>query len=437
MRLGGRARSDAPRRVEREDQPFAADQNSPLHHIFAKITGMLLEFLQRALASSPWLWSRHAHGSITLRAALAAVVSFALALALGPPTIAWLRRRFREPNKMPSAELARLHQSKAFTPTMGGLFVLATVAASALLWADWRIVYVPIAVSAAAAFALLGAYDDWIKLATSNRGLSVRTKFLAQITIAAAASYFVMRARSTDSATVELAIPLVGRMVISAWAFVPWATLVIVASSNAVNLADGLDGLAGGCLILASAALAVVVYAGGHAQWAAYLNIPHVAGAGELAILATAMVGALLGFLWFNCHPASVFMGDAGSLPLGGLMGLLAVVAGQELLLLAIGGVFVVEAASVIAQVASYRLRGKRILLCAPLHHHFQLLGWSEDKIVVRFWIAAALCAVAGLAALKAPAETSPESSQVTQLEDVTPLHTAGSKTSDFFPNYR
>jgi phospho-N-acetylmuramoyl-pentapeptide-transferase len=376
-----------------------------------------------------------AHGSITLRAALAAVVSFALALALGPPTIRWLRRRFREPNKMPSAELARLHHSKAFTPTMGGLFVIVTVAACALAWADWRTAYVPIAVAAAVTFALLGAYDDWIKLATSNRGLRARTKLAAQITIAAAASYFVMRARTAEGASIELAIPLVGHMTISTWAFVPWATLVIVASSNAVNLADGLDGLAGGCLVLASAALAVVVYASGHAQWAAYLSIPHVAGAGELAIVAAAMVGALLGFLWFNCHPASVFMGDAGSLPLGGLMGLMAVVAGQELLLVAIGGVFVVEAASVITQVVSYRLRGKRVFRCAPLHHHFQLIGWSEDKIVVRFWIAATLCAVAGLAALKTPSESSGESTQVTQLEDVTSLDAASSKTSDFFPN--
>jgi phospho-N-acetylmuramoyl-pentapeptide-transferase len=176
---------------------------------------------------------------------------------------------------------------------------------------------------------------------------------------------------------------------------------VIVASSNAVNLSDGLDGLAGGCLICATGAMAAVVYASGHAGWAAYLGIPHVAGAGEMTVIAAAMVGGLLGFLWFNCHPASVFMGDVGSLPLGGLLGLLALAARQELLLVAIGGVFVVEAVSVIAQVVSFRLRKRRVLLCAPLHHHFQLKGWSEDKIVVRFWIAAMLCALVGLAALK------------------------------------
>jgi phospho-N-acetylmuramoyl-pentapeptide-transferase len=162
-----------------------------------------------------------------------------------------------------------------------------------------------------------------------------------------------------------------------------------------------LDGLAGGCLVCATGAVALLVYASGHAQWARYLNIAHIAGAGEMAVVAAAMVGGLLGFLWFNCHPASVFMGDTGSLPLGGLLGLLAVIARQELLLLVIGGVFAVEAASVIAQVGWFRWKKRRIFLCAPLHHHFQLKGWPEGKIVVRFWIAAALCAIVGLAGLK------------------------------------
>jgi phospho-N-acetylmuramoyl-pentapeptide-transferase len=176
---------------------------------------------------------------------------------------------------------------------------------------------------------------------------------------------------------------------------------VIVASSNAVNLADGLDGLAGGCLISAALAIAVLAYAGGHAGWADYLGIEHVPGAGEMAVAAAAAVGALLGFLWFNCHPAQVFMGNTGALGLGGLLGVLAVVARHELLLVVIAGVFVLEAASVILQVASFRLRGKRIFRCAPLHHHFQLAGIPEGKIVVRFWIAGALCAIVALASLK------------------------------------
>ena len=179
------------------------------------------------------------------------------------------------------------------------------------------------------------------------------------------------------------------------------ATVVMVASSNAVNLADGLDGLAGGCLIFATAAMALVAYGSGHAEWAAYLGLARIPGSGEMTVLAAAMIGALLGFLWFNCHPAQVFMGDTGSLPLGGLLGLLAVVARQELLLVVVAGVFVVEAASVIVQVGWYRWRRRRVLLCAPLHHHFQFLGWPETRIVTRFWIASALCAGLGLAILK------------------------------------
>ena len=176
--------------------------------------------------------------------------------------------------------------------------------------------------------------------------------------------------------------------------FIPLAVLVIVGSSNAVNLTDGLDGLAGGCLVFATAAMMLVVYAAGHAQWAAYLNLPRIPGCGEMTVLAAGMIGSLAGFLWFNCHPAQVFMGNTGALPLGGLLGLLAVVARQELLLVVVGGVFVAEAGSVILQVAFYKWRRRRLFLCAPLHHHFQFRGWPENKIVVRFWIAAALCAL-------------------------------------------
>jgi phospho-N-acetylmuramoyl-pentapeptide-transferase len=199
--------------------------------------------------------------------------------------------------------------------------------------------------------------------------------------------------------------------------FVPLALAAIVGASNAVNLADGLDGLAGGCMILATAAMALVTYASGHLEWAQYLGIAHVSGAGEMIVMAGGMLGGTLGFLWFNCHPASVFMGDTGSLSLGGLLGLLAVIARQELLLVIVGGVFVVEALSVIAQVCSFRWRKKRIFLCAPLHHHWQLKGWAEDKIVVRFWIAAALCAIAGLASLKLHAADRGNTLGITQVE--------------------
>ena len=177
--------------------------------------------------------------------------------------------------------------------------------------------------------------------------------------------------------------------------------LVIVGASNAVNLTDGLDGLAGGCLLTATAAMTALVYAAGHAEWAAYLGVPRIPHAGEMTVLAGGMIGGVLGFLWFNCHPAQVFMGNTGALPLGGLLGVLAVVARQELLLVVVGGVFVAEAASVILQVGYYKWRRQRLLRCAPLHHHFQFLGWAENKIVVRFWIAAALCALLGTASLK------------------------------------
>ena len=181
--------------------------------------------------------------------------------------------------------------------------------------------------------------------------------------------------------------------------------LVLVGASNAVNLADGLDGLAGGCLLLTTAAMAALVYASGHAGWAEYLGVAHIPHAAEVVVLAGGVLGAILGFLWFNCYPASVFMGDTGSLPLGGLLGYFAIVCRQELMLVVVGGVFVVEAASVLLQIGSCRLRGKRLLLCAPLHHHFQFLGWPENKIVVRFWIASALAAIAGLGIVKLDAQ--------------------------------
>ena len=203
------------------------------------------------------------------------------------------------------------------------------------------------------------------------------------------------------SGGLSMALPCSGETVSLGIWFVPLAVIVILGSANAVNLTDGLDGLAGGCLLSATVAMTVLVYAAGHAGWAEYLNIPKVAGAGEMTVFAGGMIGGMLGFLWFNCHPAQVFMGDTGSLPLGGLLGLLALVARQELLLILVAGVFVAEALSVILQVGYYKWRKRRIFLCAPLHHHYQLKGWAENQIVVRFWIAAALCALLGVASLK------------------------------------
>ena len=357
---------------------------------------MLLWFFQHAAVSLlPGL------GKITARAALAALAAFLLAVLLGPRSIAWLARRFREPIKSDSPEIRRMHEGKQATPTMGGLFIIAGLAGSMLLAGDLANRYLLLGLGVAAGLTLLGAIDDLVKLRSNRPGISARGKLAGQVLVAAAAAIVLYwdHARLPDGLALPppLGIPT-GSLGI--W-FVPLAIVVIVGASNAVNLTDGLDGLAGGCMLFATAAMLVVAYAAGHAQWAAYLHVPHIAGCGELAVLAAGMIGAIVGFLWFNCHPAQVFMGDTGSLPLGGLLGYMAVVARQELLLVLIGGVFVAEAASVILQVGWYKWRRRRIFRCAPLHHHFQFQGWPESKIVVRFWIAAALCALLGTACLR------------------------------------
>lgn len=375
---------------------------------------MLLILWERLGARWPAAGELFALDKITLRASLAALASFVLALVCGPRLIRWLKGHFREPIKSASAQLIQLHATKQATPTMGGLFIVGGLVASTLVFGDWTNPFVPLAMVMAAALATLGAIDDLVKLRTSARGLSPRAKILAQSAIALATALVVYRLHPEHNHGLELTLPLVETKIALGWLFVPWSALVIVGASNAVNLADGLDGLAGGCLVCATGGVAIVAYACGHAGWAQYLGIPHLAGAGEMAVIAAGMIGALLGFLWFNCHPASVFMGDTGALPLGGLLGLLAVIARQELLLVVIGGVFVAEAASVILQVAFFRWKKRRIFLCAPVHHHFQLQGWPEGKIVVRFWIAAALCAVLGLAGLKLRAPGSESRAQLT-----------------------
>ncbi len=357
---------------------------------------MLLWFLQHAAASS-----LTGLGKITARAAVAALVSFALAVVLGPRSIAWLARRFREPIKSDSAEIRRLHAGKNATPTMGGLFIVAGLAGSIVVAGDLTNRYLLLGLAVAAGLAVLGAIDDLVKLRTQRSGLSAGGKLAGQLLVAAAAATVLYFDHAHLPDGLRLPPPLnMTAVSLGIW-FVPLAMLVMVGSSNAVNLTDGLDGLAGGCMLFATAAMTLVVYAAGHAQWAAYFHVPHIASCGELAVLAAGMIGAVVGFLWFNCHPAQVFMGDTGSLPLGGLLGYMAVVARQELLLVLIGGVFVVEAASVLVQVGWFKWRRQRIFRCAPLHHHFQFCGWPENKIVVRFWIAAALCALLGTACLR------------------------------------
>lgn len=347
-------------------------------------------------------------GKITPRAALAAGISFLAAVLLGPRWIGWLRCRFREPIKSDSAEIARLHGKKESTPTMGGLFVIAALLVAVALFGDLDNVFLWPTLFTVVGLTLIGVFDDLVKIRSSRNGISARRKLASQLIIAGVAAIWFYRLQAATPDGLVLYVPtLAAPIKIGAW-FIPLAVLAIVGSSNAVNLADGLDGLAGGCLLAATAAMTGLVYAAGHAEWAAYLGVPRIPHAGEMTVVAGAMIGAVLGFLWFNCHPAQVFLGNTGALPLGGLLGVLAIVARQELLLVIIAGVFVVEALSVILQVGYYKWRRRRLFRCAPLHHHFQLLGWAENKIVVRFWIAAALCALIGTASLKLGADDGP-----------------------------
>jgi len=359
------------------------------------MTLWLIEWLHAVAHVDTAVWQK-----ITFRASLAALISFSLGIALGPRLIAWLGTRYREPNVSPSPDIERLHSGKQFTPTMGGLFIVAGVLGGSILLGDLRNPYLFSAIVLTTGMTLLGAVDDKIKLSGRSRGLSARRKLTGQIVLSGLVACYVYQFHQSAGA-LELALPGLGTVLHLGWWFIPLATLVLVASSNAVNLTDGLDGLAGGCMLFSVCGMAVLAYVAGHAELADYLGVTSIPGAGELVVVAAAVIGGLLGFLWFNCHPAQVFMGDAGSLPLGALLGLLAVVSRQEILLLLIGGVFVVEAASVLIQTASYRWRRRRVFLCAPLHHHFQFRGWPESRIVVRFWIASALCSIVGVASLR------------------------------------
>ena len=338
---------------------------------------------------------------LTARTALASLTSFLLAILLGPLAINWLKNRFRERIASDSARLNELHAAKNSTPTMGGLFILGAVLLSVLLWGDLTSHYVQIGLLTAVGFGALGAADDWIKLSTRKKGLSVKQKLIGQLAISLAvgvALYFVHLQKPLG---LELIWPFGSIGIgVGAW-FILWAVLVLVSTSNGVNLTDGLDGLAGGCMVSAGSAFIALTYLAGHRVLADYLQIPYMPGSGELTIVLGATVGAVLGFLWFNCYPAQVFMGDAGSLPLGGLIGLAALVTRQELLLVIVGGIFVIETLSVIAQVVWFRTTGKRVLLCAPLHNHFLFRGQHEMKIVVRFWIVSALLAIIAIASLK------------------------------------
>ena len=348
----------------------------------------------------------------SFRAALALLTAFALALASGPVTIAWLARAGvrEDTQKTDSERLAELHAGKRRTPTMGGVFLVGSLLVSGLLWMrfDGFHVYSWIGLALIGWFAVVGWIDDRIKLLDPVRsGLSKRQKQLA-LTLGAAVCAGLLLAVGLESdhggpflylpLWKDAAVPLGGLLGVP---FVVVGVLVLTGSANAVNLTDGLDGLAAGCVLIAALALAGIGYLVGHAQFAEYLLVRHVPGAAEIAVLMAALAGACMGFLWFNAHPAQVFMGDVGSLALGGALGYAAVVSRTELVLFVVGGVFVAEALSVVLQVWSFKTRGRRVFRCAPLHHHFQFGGMPETRIVARAWILAALLALGSLLLFK------------------------------------
>src|SRR5947207_10842257 len=357
---------------------------------------------------------------ITVRTVYASLTAMFLALVFGP----WLIRRLRELQigQYIREEGPQNHQKKAGTPTMGGVLIVLSTTVPVLLWADLSNEFVLMALFALLAFAGIGFIDDYAKVSQKrNLGLTAKKKIYFQILASVVIGIGLLVLATYSAYSTQFVFPFLKRfrpdLVIHAllntshfgghlWplAFVPFlfaTAIVIVGSSNAVNLTDGLDGLAIGCTVIAAGALTVLTYVSSNYRWATYLEIQYIPRVGELTVFCGALVGASLGFLWYNAHPAEVFMGDVGSLALGGAIGTSAVIIKQEILLFFVGGVFVIEALSVILQVGSFKLRGKRIFRMAPIHHHFELLGWSESKVIVRFWIAALVFALFALTTLK------------------------------------
>lgn len=348
---------------------------------------------------------QHAAGDsriyLTARTAMGAVTSFLLAVILGPIAIRWLRLHCGERIDSASETLNKLHAGKQNTPSMGGLFIMASLLLSTLFWGDLTNSYVQIGLFITVTFTTLGAVDDWIKLRTTRRGLKARQKLAVQFILAGIAAAWLYTVQKDQPQGLKLIWPIGNLSLWLGIGLIPWAAFVLVGTSNGVNLTDGLDGLATGCAVFCGTAFVALTYLAGHRGLANYLHIPFMPGSGELSILIGGLVGALLGFLWFNCYPAQVFMGDTGSLPIGAILALAALVTRQEVLLVIIGGVFVIETLSVILQIGSLRLTGKRVIACSPLHNHFVFRGVHEIKIVTRFWIGSALLAILGMVSLK------------------------------------
>lgn len=337
---------------------------------------------------------------ITLRGILGILTALGISLFMGP----WLIRRLKEKQigQAVRDDGPQSHLSKAGTPTMGGALILLSIAISTLLWSDLSSRYVWVTLIVTLIFGAVGWVDDWRKVVEKNpRGLPARWKYFWQ-SIGGIGAAVVLYMTAQSPVETQLILPFFKDVAIDLGIFfIVFTYFVIVGSSNAVNLTDGLDGLAIMPTVMVAAALSVFAYLSGHAQFANYLHIPYVAGSGELIIFCGAIVGAGLGFLWFNTYPAQVFMGDVGALSLGAALGVVAVIVRQELVLVIMGGVFVMETISVILQVASFKLTGRRIFRMAPIHHHFELKGWPEPRVIVRFWIITVVLVLIGLASLK------------------------------------
>jgi phospho-N-acetylmuramoyl-pentapeptide-transferase len=343
----------------------------------------------------------HVFQYLTLRGILAAVTALLMALIIGPRMISLLSHY--QIGQVVRSDGPQSHLQKKGTPTMGGGLILVAMAIGTLLWADLSSRFIWVLLGTTLAFGLIGFYDDYLKIVVGNsKGLAPRYKYLAQ-SIAALAIAFSLHSMHTSPAETSLYVPFFKAVAVpmSTLAFVAFAYCVIVGSSNAVNLTDGLDGLAIMPAVMVAAALGVFAYATGNVNFARYLQLPFISGVGEVLIFSTTLVGAGLGFLWFNSYPAQVFMGDVGALAIGASLGTMAVIVRQELVLFVMGGVFVLETVSVVLQVASFKLTGKRIFRMAPIHHHFELKGWAEPKVIVRFWIISFVLVLAGLATLK------------------------------------
>jgi phospho-N-acetylmuramoyl-pentapeptide-transferase len=343
----------------------------------------------------------HVFQYLTLRAILAAVTALAMALFIGPTMIGLLTRY--QIGQRVRSDGPQSHLQKSGTPTMGGVLVLVAMGLGTVLWADVSSRFVWILLGSTLGFGLIGFYDDYLKLVVGNsKGLAARYKYLAQSIVGIATIMTLHHLRQTPAET-SLYVPFFKTVAVpmSTAGFIALCYFVIVGTSNAVNLTDGLDGLAIMPAVMVAAALGVFAYVTGNFKFATYLQIPYIPGVGEALIFSATLVGAGLGFLWFNSYPAQVFMGDVGALAIGAALGTLAVMVRQEIVLFVMGGVFVIETVSVMLQVASFKLTGKRIFRMAPIHHHFELKGWPEPKVIVRFWIISFVLVLVGLATLK------------------------------------